>query len=90
MRLVRLAPQPSRVADDIRAALTSLGRGETVSGGVALIGARPLPSGRPVDAAVVLPRGVLLVLGIDLPGPALRLEAPLDAPWKADGWPVPT
>ncbi|WAL67197.1 hypothetical protein ORV05_05250 [Amycolatopsis cynarae] len=89
MRLVRLAPQPSRVADDIRAALTSLGRGETVSGGVALIGARPLPSGRPVDAAVVLPRGVLLVLGIDLPGPALRLEAPLDAPWKADGWAVP-
>lgn len=88
VRLVRLAPQPSRVADGIRAALTALSRGENTPGGVALIGARPLPSGNPVDAAVVLPRGVVVVLGIDLPEPVLRLEAPLDGPWKADGWPV--
>lgn len=89
MRLVRLGQQPSRVADDIRAALASLGRGATVVGGVALIGVRPIPSVRSVDAVVVLPRGVLIVLGIDLPDPAMRLEAPLAGPWKADGWPLP-
>ncbi|MTD52839.1 hypothetical protein [Amycolatopsis pithecellobii] len=89
MRLVRLGHQPSRVADDIRAALASLGRGETVVGGVALIGARPIPSVRSVDAMVVMPRGVLIVLGVDLPDPAMKLEAPLTGPWKADGWPLP-
>lgn len=89
MRLVRLGQQPSRVADDIRAALASLGRGATVVGGVALVGVRPIPSVRSVDAVVVLPRGVLIVLGIDLPDPAMRLEAPLAGPWKADGWPLP-
>ncbi|GAB2976429.1 hypothetical protein LWP59_31105 [Amycolatopsis acidiphila] len=89
MRLVRLGQQPSRVAEDIRAALASLGRGATVVGGVALVGARPIPSVRSVDAVVVLPRGVLVVLGVDLPEPAMRLEAPLAGPWKADGWPLP-
>ncbi|TNC22382.1 hypothetical protein [Amycolatopsis alkalitolerans] len=89
MRLVRLGHQPSRVADDIRAALASLGRGATVVGGVALVGARPIPSVRSVDAVVVLPRGVLIVLGVDLPDPTMRLEAPLDGPWKADGWALP-
>lgn len=89
MRLVRLGQQPSRVAEDIRAALASLGRGATVVGGVALVGARPIPSVRSVDAVVVLPRGVLVVLGIDLPEPAMRLEAPLTGPWKSDGWPLP-
>lgn len=89
MRLVRLGQQPSRVADDIRAALASLGRGATVVGGVALVGVRPIPSVRSVDAVVVLPRGVLIVLGIDLPDPAMRLEAPLAGPWKADGWSLP-
>ena len=87
MRLVRLDRQPSRVADDIRAALASLGRGDTVIGGVALIGARPAGE-RPIEAIVVLPHGVLIVIGVDLPDPALRLEAPLGAPWKADGWPL--
>jgi hypothetical protein len=86
VRLVRLAQQPSRVAEDIRAALASLGRGGTVVGGVALVGARPRPPGHAVDAIVVLPRAVLIVLGVDLPEPALRLEAPLTGPWKADGW----
>ncbi|GAA5170104.1 hypothetical protein [Amycolatopsis dongchuanensis] len=88
MRLVRLGQQPSRVADDIRAALASLGRGATVVGGVALVGARPIPSVRSVDAIVVLPRGVLIVLGVDLPEPAMKLEAPLAGPWRADGWAV--
>ncbi|MGW4402158.1 hypothetical protein ACWEHA_43230 [Amycolatopsis nivea] len=87
MRLVRLGQQPSRVAEDVRAALASLGRGSTVIGGVALVGARPTGD-RPVEAVVVLPSGVLVVIGVDLPDPALRLEAPLSGPWKADGWPL--
>ncbi|MYW93681.1 hypothetical protein G3I59_24455 [Amycolatopsis rubida] len=87
MRLVRLGQQPSRVAEDVRAALASLGRGSTVIGGVALVGARPAGD-RPVEAVVVLPAGVLVVIGVDLPDPALRLEAPLGGPWKADGWPL--
>lgn len=88
MRLVRLGPQPSRVAEDIRAALASLGRGSNVVGGVALIGPRPLPTAKPVDAIMILPRGVIVVVGVDLPDPAMRLEAPLSGPWKADGWPL--
>ncbi|MEV6911404.1 hypothetical protein [Amycolatopsis sp. NPDC051071] len=87
MRLVRLAQQPSRVAEDVRAALASLGRGSTIVGGVALVGASPV-AGRPVEAVVVMPKGVLIVIGVDLPDPALKLEAPLGGPWKADGWPL--
>ncbi len=87
VRLVRLAQQPSRVAEDVRAALASLGRGSTVVGGVALVGASPV-EGRPVEAVVVMPKGVLIVIGVDLPDPALKLEAPLGGPWKADGWPL--
>src|SRR5690606_4675519 len=40
----------------------------------------------PLDALIVLPRAVLVVVGVDLPSPALRLEAPLRGPWKVDGW----
>ena len=87
MRLVRLERQQSRVADDVRAALASIGRGSTVVGGIALIGVR-VDGERPIEAVVVLPHGVLIVIGVDLPDPALRLEAPLGAPWKADGWPL--
>ncbi len=87
MRLVRLAQQPSRVAEDVRAALASLGRGSNVVGGVALVGASPV-DGRPVEAVIVMPKGVLIVIGVDLPDPALKLEAPLGGPWKADGWPL--
>ncbi|KFU80533.1 hypothetical protein SAMN04489729_7520 [Amycolatopsis lurida] len=87
MRLVRLAQQPSRVAEDVRAALASLGRGSNIVGGVALIGASPV-DGRPVEAVLVMPKGVLIVIGVDLPDPALKLEAPLGGPWKADGWPL--
>jgi hypothetical protein len=88
VRLVRLAQQPSRVAEDVRAALASLGRGSTVVGGVALIGARPFGADRVLEAVVILPQGVLIVIGVDLPDPAMLLEAPLDGPWKADGWPL--
>ncbi|MGW3963855.1 hypothetical protein ACWED2_28840 [Amycolatopsis sp. NPDC005003] len=87
MRLVRLERQQSRVADDIRAALASLGRGSTVIGGVALVGVGGVTE-RPIEAVVVLPHGVIIVIGVDLPDPALRLEAPLGGPWKADGWPL--
>ncbi|WP_158893853.1 hypothetical protein [Amycolatopsis anabasis] len=88
MRLVRLARQPSRVADDIRAALASLGRGSTVVGGVALIGVRLPDSSQVVDAVALLPRGLLVIIGVDLPDPAMRLDAPLRGQWKADGWPL--
>ncbi|WP_158641279.1 hypothetical protein [Amycolatopsis eburnea] len=87
MRLVRLERQQSRVADDIRAALASLGRGSTVIGGIALIGVGSVAD-RPIEAVVLLPHGVIIVIGVDLPDPALRLEAPLGAPWVADGWPL--
>ncbi|MEA5366424.1 hypothetical protein VA596_43315 [Amycolatopsis sp., V23-08] len=87
MRLVRLERQQSRVADDVRAALASLGRGSTVVGGIALIGVGTVTD-RPVEAVVLLPHGVIIVIGVDLPDPALRLEAPLGAEWRADGWPL--
>ncbi|WP_439377982.1 hypothetical protein [Amycolatopsis lexingtonensis] len=87
MRLVRLERQQSRVADDIRAALASLGRGSTVIGGIALIGVGSVTD-RPIEAVVILPHGVIIVIGVDLPDPALRLEAPLGASWVADGWPL--
>ncbi|WP_370972150.1 hypothetical protein [Amycolatopsis sp. cg9] len=87
MRLVRLERQQSRVADDIRAALASLGRGSTVIGGIALIGVGAVAD-RPIEAVVLLPHGVIIVIGVDLPDPALRLEAPLGAEWRADGWPL--
>ncbi|WP_103343001.1 hypothetical protein [Amycolatopsis sp. CA-126428] len=87
MRLVRLERQQSRVADDIRAALASLGRGSTVIGGIALVGVGGVTN-RPIEAVVLLPHGVIIVIGVDLPDPALRLEAPLGGPWKADGWPL--
>jgi hypothetical protein len=88
VRLVRLAQQPSLVAEDIRAALAALGRGDIVVGGIALIGVHPFPDEPIVDAVVVLPRGILTVVGVDLPDPAMRLEAPLQGQWKADGWPL--
>ncbi|AIJ25283.1 hypothetical protein [Amycolatopsis methanolica] len=88
MRLIRLERQPSRVADDVRAALAALGRGDYVAGGIALAGARPLPDRRPVEAIVIMPTVVLVVIGVDLPDPAIRLEAPLTGQWKADGWPL--
>lgn len=88
MRLVRLGEETSKVGSDVRAALASWGRGNTVVGGVALAGCQPEGCPVPVDAVVVLPRGVLVVLGVDLPDPAVRLDAPLAGQWKTDGWPL--
>ncbi|HWM04387.1 MAG TPA: hypothetical protein VNP92_18785 [Actinophytocola sp.] len=88
MRLVRLGEESTEVGADLRAALASWGRGDAVVGGVALLGCQPVAGERPVDAVVLLPRGVLVVVGVDLPDPAVRLEAPLSGQWKTDGWPL--
>jgi hypothetical protein len=88
VRVVRVGGDTSVVGADVRAALTSWGRGNSLVGGVALLGVRPQGCDRPVDAVVVLPRGVLVVVGVDLPDPAVRLDAPLSGQWKTDGWPL--
>jgi hypothetical protein len=88
VRVVRVGGETSAVAADVRAALTSWGRGDALVGGVALVGLRPKGCDQPVDAVVVLPRGVLVVVGVDLPDPAVRLDAPLSGQWKTDGWPL--
>jgi hypothetical protein len=88
VRVVRFPARPTRVSDDIRAALASLGKGGNLVGGVALLGATPPDSGLVIDAVLVLPRGVFVVVGVDLPDPAMTLTAPLHGEWKADGWPL--
>ncbi len=88
MRLIRLGEGTSEVGVDVRAALASWGRGDTVVGGIALTGAKPPNCPRAVDAIIVLPRGILVVVGVDLPDPAVRLDAPLAGVWKTDGWPL--
>lgn len=88
MRVVRVSGETSSVGADVRAALTSWGRGDSLVGGVALVGVRPQGCDQQVDAVVVLPRGVLVVVGVDLPDPAVRLDAPLSGQWKTDGWPL--
>lgn len=86
MHQARLAEPPSRIGADVRAMLTAIGAGDDVLGGVALIGLR-LPGLNPmIDAVLVLPRGLVVVSGVDLPGPAVRLEAPVYGPWLVDGW----
>jgi hypothetical protein len=86
VRLVRLGTETSQVGPDVRAALSSWGPGSAVLGGIALLGVTPLGCPRPVEAVILLPKGVVVVVGVDLPDPALRLDAPLDSPWKVDGW----
>ncbi|CAL9596819.1 hypothetical protein SUDANB95_05309 [Actinosynnema sp. ALI-1.44] len=88
MRLIKLGAEPSAVGADVRAALSTWGHGDSVLGGVALLGVTPPDCPRPLDAVVVLPRGVLVVVGVDLPDPAMRLEAPLAGQWRIDGWPL--
>ncbi|HEX4225234.1 MAG TPA: hypothetical protein VHZ97_22920 [Pseudonocardiaceae bacterium] len=88
MRLVRLGTETSRVGVDLRAALSSWGRNDTVLGGIALLGLRPPSTELPVDAVLLVPRGVLVIVGVDLPDPAMRLDAPLAGQWKTDGWPL--
>jgi hypothetical protein len=88
VRVVRIGDEASTVGADVRAALTSWGRGDSIVGGIALVGLRTQGVDRPVDAVVVLPRGVLVIVGVDLPDPAVRLDAPLSGQWKTDGWPL--
>jgi hypothetical protein len=88
VRVVRVGKETTSVGADVRAALTSWGRGDALVGGVALVGVRPQGCDQAVEAVVVLPRGVLVIVGIDLPDPAVRLDAPLSGPWKTDGWPL--
>ncbi|MEU4802582.1 hypothetical protein [Actinosynnema sp. NPDC023587] len=88
MRLIRLGVEPSQIGVDVRAALSTWGGGDSVLGGVALLGVTPPDCPRALDAVIVLPRGVLVVVGVDLPDPAMRLEAPLSGQWKIDGWPL--
>ncbi|MBP2473922.1 hypothetical protein JOF53_002794 [Crossiella equi] len=92
MRLVRLGDDPTARVDgveaDLRAALATWGAGTELAGGIALLDCTPPGSLRPLDAVIVLPRGVIVVVGVDLPGPAMKLEAPLQGQWKVDGWPL--
>jgi hypothetical protein len=88
MRLVRLGTEPTKVGADVRAALAAWGTGTEVLGGVAVFGWTPPDNARPLDAVLVLPRGVIVVVGVDLPEPALTLDAPLHTPWTVDGWPL--
>jgi hypothetical protein len=88
VRLVRLGAAPSRIGADVRAALTSWGPTDAIFGGIALLGCTPLGCAQPVEAVVLMPRGVLVVVGVDLPDPAMRLDAPLTEQWKTDGWPL--
>ncbi|MEV4733112.1 hypothetical protein [Saccharopolyspora sp. NPDC049426] len=88
MHLVRLGAEPTEVGADIRAAIAAWGAGRSVLGGITVFGCRPPGSPRPLDAVIVLPRGVIVVLGVDLPEPALKLDAPVGTPWTVDGWPL--
>jgi hypothetical protein len=88
MHLVRLGAEPTEVGADIRAAIAAWGAGRSVLGGVTVFGCRPPGSPRPLDAVIVLPRGVIVVLGVDLPEPAMKLDAPVGTPWTVDGWPL--
>ena len=88
MRLVRLGDAQSEVAADIKSALASWGGGNAVLGGVALAGYLPPGRPRPVDVLVLLPNAVVVVAGVDLPDPAMRLDAPLHGQWRIDGWPL--
>jgi hypothetical protein len=76
------------VGTDVRAALSSWGRTDAVLGGIALLGLQPPRCDTPVEAILLVPRGVLVVVGVDLPDPAMRLDAPLAGQWKTDGWPL--
>ena len=88
MRLVRLGDAQSAVAADVKSALASWGGGDAVLGGVALAGYLPPGRPRPVDMLVLLPNAVVVIAGVDLPDPAMRLDAPLAGQWKIDGWPL--
>jgi hypothetical protein len=80
VRLIRLGEDTASVGADLRAALASWGRGDGILGGIALIGTAE------VQAVLVVHRGVIAVAAVDLPEPAMALEAPIDGSWQVDGW----
>ncbi|AOS65230.1 hypothetical protein [Actinoalloteichus hymeniacidonis] len=86
MRLIRLGADPSVISVDIRATLSSWGKGNALVGGVAVLGGTPTGAHRSVDAVIIRPSGLTLVVGVDLPDPALKLDAPLGRRWRVDGW----
>ncbi|GGM61297.1 hypothetical protein GCM10012275_35390 [Longimycelium tulufanense] len=86
MRLVRLGTEVSGVGADLRGVLAACGAGDGVLGGVAVLGCTPRGCDRRLDAVLVHPRGILVVVGVDLPDPALKLSAPLHGTWRVDGW----
>ncbi|MDQ3405423.1 MAG: hypothetical protein M3548_18865 [Actinomycetota bacterium] len=88
MRVIRLGDETAAVGTDLRAALASWGRGDEIVGGIALLGVRPPDCPAPIEAVLVLPRGVIVVAGVDLPDPAVQLDAPLAGQWTTDGWPL--
>ncbi|MFC7342095.1 hypothetical protein [Saccharopolyspora griseoalba] len=88
MHVVRLGDKSAEVGADVRAALAAWGAGRSVLGGVAVLGARPPGSPRPMEAVIAQPRGIVVVHGVDLPEPAAKLDAPLGTPWTVDGWPL--
>lgn len=90
MRTLRLAEPPSVVGADLRASLFSLGRDESACHGVALVGCTPPGQPDAVDAVLVTPTGIVVLVGVDLPDPVVHLHAPLRTVWQADGWPLPT
>ncbi|WP_157434447.1 hypothetical protein [Actinoalloteichus sp. GBA129-24] len=74
------------ISVDVRATLASWGRGDRLVGGVAVLGDTPSGAARPVDALIIRPTGLTLVVGVDLPDPAMKLDAPLSRRWRVDGW----
>jgi len=86
MHQVRFAEPPSRIGTDLRAMLTAVGQGDDVLGGIGLIGLRLPGLALVIDAVLVLPRGIVVVSGVDLPGPAVQLVAPAHGSWFVDGW----
>ncbi|MGH3978610.1 MAG: hypothetical protein ACRDRZ_06360 [Pseudonocardiaceae bacterium] len=84
MHLVRLGGPSSGAGADLRGALSACGPGSDMLGGLAVLG--PSVPGHTVEAVLVAPRGLVVVVAVDLPDPAMRVEAPLDGPWLVDGW----
>ncbi|MFR9729444.1 hypothetical protein ACL03H_09460 [Saccharopolyspora sp. MS10] len=88
MRVVRLGAEPTEIGADVRAAITAWGAGAEVFGGVAVCGVEPPGAPRVLDAVLVLPGGIVVVVGTDLPEAAHALDAPVRTPWTVDGWPL--
>lgn len=86
LHIIRMAAPPSQTAIDLRACLTAFGPRDHALGGIALLGLTLPGLNLTIDAVLLLHHGLVVVVGVDLPDPALRLEAPIDGPWLVDGW----